>query len=203
MLNSLIRQDFLASLLDRTSGISRWYVGKCTQREIRSQAATMGFNEASPHEPSGRVIGEWEVNSLVEKFKEILFGTLLRLTGTSYYGDPGLVIYELSLPLRQGFLNSWRVWTITSFLFLSSSLFAFLTLLFGRPYFVTLIDVNKGRLIFLGNDEDGSNKLFFFLFGCRVLIINVYWTQVEQNWVGLMDDRSNDQGLTGACRSVE
>ena len=84
-------------------------MGKCTQREIRSQAAAVRFDEASPHEPSGRVIGEWEVNSLVEKFKEILFGTLLRLTGTSYNGDPGLVIYELGLPLRQGFLNSRRV----------------------------------------------------------------------------------------------
>ena len=156
-------------------------MSKGTQREIGSQLAMMSFDEASPHEPSGGIIREWEVNGLVEELKEILFRTFLRLTGTSYDGNPGLFINEFGLPFRQSFLNSCRIRPITALLFLSSSLFAFLTLLFGRPYFVTLIVVNEGRLIFLGNDKDGSNKLFFFLFGRSILIINVYRTQVEQN----------------------
>lgn len=136
----------------------------------------MSFDEASPHEPSGCIIREWEVNGLVEELKEILFRAFLRLTRTSYDSDPGLFINELGLPFRQSFLNSCRIRTITALLFLSSSLFTFLTLLFSRPYLVTLINVNERRLILLGNDEDGGDKLFFFLFGGSVLVVNVDWT---------------------------
>jgi len=136
----------------------------------------MSFDEASPHEPSGGIIREWEVNGLVEELKEILFRAFLRLTRTSYDGDPGLFINELGLPFRQSFLNSRRIRPITALLFLSSSLFTFLTLLFSRPYLVTLINVNERRLILLGNDEDGGDELFFFLFGGSVLVVNVDWT---------------------------
>lgn len=81
-------------------------MSKRTQREIGSQLTMMSFDEVSPHKSSSRVIGEWEVNGLVEKFEEILFRTFLWLTSTSHNGDPGLIINELGFPFRQGFLDS-------------------------------------------------------------------------------------------------
>ena len=106
----------------------------------------MSFYEASPHEPSGGIIREWEVNGLVEELKEILFRAFLRLTGTSYDGDPGLFINELGLPFRQSFLNSCRIRPITALLFLSLALPTLLRRVIQRTLLqlLTLLRKNRG-----------------------------------------------------------
>ena len=47
-------------------------MSECAQWEVRSNLALQLLNEAPPHEPSRRIVWEWEIDGLIEEFQEVL-----------------------------------------------------------------------------------------------------------------------------------
>ena len=89
----ILSKYLLAGLADRATGISMRDVSQGTQREIWAEFATELINEGLPHESPGCVIGEGEVNGLIEELFEVLLGTSIRLTGAADDSDAAALAY--------------------------------------------------------------------------------------------------------------
>ena len=200
VLYSVFGEHFLAGLFDATGGETVRYVSQGTQWEVWLDLGTVLFHEVTPHHPSCRVIREWEVNLLIKELLKLFLRSFLRMTRATNNGDPCLVIDELGPPLRQCLLYS--LWIRRVRLLLLSTLLAFLALLLGWPHLLALVDVDDGWLVLLGCDHHGGDELLFF-FLALVDAVDVYWTEIEEDGVGLGDAGADDEGLACALGTVE
>lgn len=153
--------------------------------------AARPLNEVGPHESPRGVVGEGEVDLLVEELLEVLLRALLHGRGAPNNRDPCGVLHELGalLPLGQHLLYSCRVVRVGGFQ-LFGPLLALLFLLLGWPRTLTLVDVDYGWLVLLGDDHGhGHQNLVAISFS--ELALDVDGTQVEEHRVSLGDASSH------------
>ena len=87
-------------------------MGQSTDWEIRPQLALESLDKVFPHESTGSIVGEWEVNLLREELFEILLGALFRITRATDDCYPLVLVEELSTgfrPLGKSLLNTLRI----------------------------------------------------------------------------------------------
>ena len=107
------------------------------QRELGLELPAQLLDEGLPHEAARRVVGEGEVDSLVEELLEIFLAAGVGLTRAADNGNARLVVEELGLPLGEGLLDPLRrVRVLLRFL-------ALLALLLRRPDLLRLVDVDN------------------------------------------------------------
>ena len=123
-----------------------------TKWEVIFDLSSIFFNESLPHESSGRVVWEWEIDGLVKELLEVLVRTIFWLSSASNHGDSSFVIKELCSPLYQCLFDSNRVHWIGSLEFLDFRCsFLLLPLLLAREHFMNFINIDDTWLIVLGN----------------------------------------------------
>ena len=199
MFNSIVGENLLACFPNATSWVALGNVGQRTERKVWAQSSPELFHEVAPHESSRWVVREREVNLLVEELFELFFWALLGVACAADNGYTSFVIYKLSSPLTQRLLDSFGVRRIRLFLL---SLLSFFTLLFGWPYFLTLIDVDYRWLELFGCHHHRSyHYIFFFL--SLVNRFNVYRTQVKKNRVCFSNACSDNQCFSCTCGSIK
>lgn len=134
-----LREHVLAGALDRAGRVTSRDVGQRAQWEVRLQLSAKLSDERLPHQTARCVVGEGEVNSLVEELLEFLLVAFMGLRSARHDRDASLVRDPLSAPLAQGLLDTIGVGLIV----LLGLLLTLLLLFLGWPDLFSLINVNQ------------------------------------------------------------
>lgn len=169
------------------------------QREVQFQPAAQFSDEGLPHQAPRRVVREWEINRFIEEFLELLLVTFLRFRSTGDDRNAGLVCDPLGAPLRQRLFDTLG----ESNVILLGLLLTTLLFLFSGPDLLSLIDVDQRRLVLFCDHEHHSNHLLSGSYVISKFAVNVHRGQIEYHRLGLVSDRADHLGLTGACRAIE
>lgn len=167
LLQAVSCQNFLASDLYAASGVTMRNVGQSTQWEFGLNDSSPLLNELLPHEAACWIVWEGEVNGFIEEFLEIFLATVVRFASAPDNGHANFLIEELCLPLCQCLLDTSRDICILRAACLL--LFAFFLC---RPHSFSLVDVDNGWLIRLGNKHGCCNHFIITLLAAWVLTVN-------------------------------
>ena len=196
---SELGEHVLACLLDRTSRVALGDVSERTELEVRLDLASSALDEDLPHEATGGVVREWEVDRLVEELFEFLLRTFLGLTRATDDGDSGLVGDPLGLPLGQRLLDPRGILGVV----LLGLLLSLLLLFLGGPDLLALVDVDeRRRVLFGGNHDHGDHLVTLLLLICEHSL-DTQGTDVEDDRASLGRDGTHDQTLASAGGTVE